>query len=152
MQPGIESVEVETQFNIVRWREIKVSRYIKDFALTTACELPMRYGTKEDVREHEYEILCDFPLGTIVATPRVNAVMCDRVIRVLELHAICDWGDGEIAIQKQAANQEALVSGGPIVSSYYMGEGPEPVVIFTVQGVSTMVMLESDYLDLKDTF
>lgn len=67
-----------------------------------------------------------FPLGQVVATHGALAVLEEHRVSVAQLlsrHARCDWGN--IPIEDKLSNQEALESGGRLLSAYLLGDGDQ---------------------------
>jgi len=87
-----------------------------------------------------------FPLGQVVATPGAIAALArsgDTAAAFLARHEQGDWGD--VPPEDAASNEDALVDGGRILSSYRLGDGTVVWLITEADRSVTTVLLPSDY-------
>lgn len=84
-----------------------------------------------------------FPLGEIVITPNaLNTLSGAEINEGLCRHAIADWGD--VCQEDANQNDEALLQGSRVLSSY--GEGQKRFWIITEADRSvTTILLPEDY-------
>lgn len=87
--------------------------------------------------------LAKFPLGQIVITSNAASTLSDAVISDgLQRHSQCDWGS--ICPDDAALNNEALQSGGRVLSSY-TSEACTFWIITEADRSVTTVLLPEDY-------
>jgi hypothetical protein len=96
-----------------------------------------------------------FSLGQVVATPQAMATLerlGKSVVEYIELHVKGDWGD--LSEDDKQANEDALVDGSRILSSYILeGEGDEVVKLWVIteaeddsgRRVATTALLAEEY-------
>ena len=96
-----------------------------------------------------------FNLGQVVATPASIAKLQRHgksVMEYIERHAKCDFGD--LSVDDVQANEDALVDGGRILSSYVLeGEGDDATKIWIIteaedeaeNRLATTVLLPEEY-------
>ena len=85
-----------------------------------------------------------FALGQIVATPRVlAAVHTAEITRALSRHVTGDWGELEEHDRKE--NEQALLRGGRLFSSYKSEAGEKFWIITEHDRSVTTVLLPEDY-------
>lgn len=85
-----------------------------------------------------------FRLGQVVTTPGVETDyyhlnLGDYIAR----HATGDWGD--LSETDKQANEEALLEGGRIFSSYLMPDGGKMWIITEADRSSTCLLLPEEY-------
>lgn len=86
----------------------------------------------------------NFPLGRLVATPgALEALSQDDICRALQRHLSGDWG--EVDAEDRAANDQALVEGTRLLSSYKAANGTKFWVITEADRSATTVLLPSEY-------
>ena len=84
------------------------------------------------------------PLGVIVATPGVRAaVPRDALLAALARHAAGDWG--AVCQDDAKANEDALVAGGRLLSSYATADGTKFWIITEADRSSTCALLPEEY-------
>ena len=84
------------------------------------------------------------PLGRTVATPAALGVLSQSdLVVALRRHAAGDWGD--VDAHDRAANDEALMSGGRLLSVYQSAAGITFWVITEADRSVTTVLLPDDY-------
>ena len=96
-----------------------------------------------------------FSLGQTVATPAAIATLerlGKNVLEFIERHVRGDWGD--LSEDDKQANEDALVDGSRILSSYILeGEGDDAVKLWIIteaeddsgERVATTAMLATEY-------
>jgi len=87
-----------------------------------------------------------FPLGKCVATPVALALLAQHQrtpAEYLARHHRCDWGD--VCQEDQEANDEALQSGGRLMSVYKLNENDRIWIITEADRSSTCVLTPSCY-------
>ena len=85
-----------------------------------------------------------FPLGRVVATDNaLKAVPAIQMLKALRRHSRCDWG--ELDPHDQAANTQALQTGGRLLSVYTTEQGIRFYVLTEADRSSTTVLLPEDY-------
>lgn len=85
-----------------------------------------------------------FQLGQVVATHGVmDATTEDERISALTRHCGGDWG--EVCADDKAANDEALASGGRLLSAYLTASGTKFWVITEHDRSVTTLLLPSEY-------
>lgn len=86
--------------------------------------------------------------GTLHASPgamRAVAESSTAVREILARHLACDWGDA-LGDEDRQANEEALVTGGRLLSAYYLpGSGQVVWVITDEDRATTTIMLPEEY-------
>jgi len=83
-------------------------------------------------------------LGRIVSTPSALASLTqDDILAAIQRHQAADWGD--VNEEDRAANDQALVQGTRILSSYRSRRGLKFWVITEPDRSSTTVLLPEDY-------
>lgn len=88
-----------------------------------------------------------FPTGQIVATPEVLNLLAEHHIEAFTLilrHQAGDWGDA-LGAEDVARNDEALRSGGRLLSSYRIGTGTVVWVITEADRSATTILRPDDY-------
>jgi hypothetical protein len=83
-----------------------------------------------------------FPLGRTVATAGAIALGID-LTRFLFRHHCGDWGD--LCDEDKQANEDALIHGDRILSSYRLPDGRKIFIITEWDRSSTCVMLAEEY-------
>ena len=84
-----------------------------------------------------------FPLGTIVKTSTADrAIPTEAMVQALQRHARGDWGD--CPPEDKAMNDQALLEGGRLHSSYKHGSTPFWIITEWDRSVTT-VLLPEDY-------
>jgi hypothetical protein len=95
--------------------------------------------------------MAKFKLGTVVATPGALSALeasGETAIDLIQRHVTGDWGD--LCAEDKALNDEALIDGSRILSSYVLTSG-EKVWIITEAAddnghrTATTILLPSDY-------
>ncbi len=84
-----------------------------------------------------------FPLGQVVATPRAIAVLEENQespVTLLRRHAACDWGD--VCEKDGELNDEALDTGGRLLSSYRVGNDKVWVITEADKSATTLLTPE----------
>lgn len=85
-----------------------------------------------------------FPLGQVVATPGVLEVLVpEEMMDFLRRHAHGDWGT--LYEEDKIANNQALTSGGQILSAYITSNGRKVWVITEGDRSVTTLLLPSEY-------
>ena len=85
-----------------------------------------------------------FALGHLVATPNALAQIAnDEIIAALSRHVQCDWGD--LDEHDRNANDQALVRGERLLSSYRSTRGVKFWIITEWDRSVTTVLLPEDY-------
>ncbi|HEY3783052.1 MAG TPA: hypothetical protein VGL56_18390 [Fimbriimonadaceae bacterium] len=85
-----------------------------------------------------------FSLGQIVATATaLEQLSMDDMYAALRRHARRDWGD--VCSDDQAANDEAVINEGRILSVYHGGDGVRFWIITEWDRSITTILLPSDY-------
>jgi len=85
-----------------------------------------------------------FALGQIVATRNaVHSLPADEILNALFRHALGDWGT--LCEEDWKANEEALESGGRLLSVYQIARGVKFYVITEWDRSVTTVLLPEDY-------
>jgi hypothetical protein len=93
----------------------------------------------------EPEMTRNFEMGRLVSTPAANAFCEENDINLISLvhrHLRGDWGD--LCEDDKRANEQALIDGSRLLSSYEFPEG-KVWVITEADRSSTCVLLPSDY-------
>jgi len=90
-----------------------------------------------------------FPLGRILATPAALAMLGENedergaaLSTILARHAGGDWGD--LCPDARQANEDALVAGGRLLSSYTVRGHPVWIITETDRSATT-ALLPDDY-------
>lgn len=87
-----------------------------------------------------------FPLGMTAITVRAAAALLARGMNantLLDRHERGDWGD--IDDEDKASNNQALVWGGRLISTYRIGDGREVWVITEANRSLTTILMPEDY-------
>lgn len=85
-----------------------------------------------------------FPMGRILATPgALRAVRSDEITDALNRHRSGDWGD--ICHADKLRNDEALKSGGRLLSAYHASNRRKFWIITEADRSATTVLLPSEY-------
>lgn len=85
-----------------------------------------------------------FSLGLVVSTPGVlDLVSQAEIFAALRRHQCGDWGD--VCREDWQANDEALKTGGRLLSSYKSRLGEKFWIITEADRSSTMALLPSEY-------
>ncbi len=87
-----------------------------------------------------------FPLGQIVATPGALDALehaQQAPIEFLRRHVAGDWGD--VDAEDKALNDQALLDGTRLLSSYRTSKGQAIWVITEADRSSTTILLPEDY-------
>ena len=87
-----------------------------------------------------------FPLGKIVATPAAIDLLNhlgELPSKFLDRHVSGDWG--EVCLEDRQANDEDLLNGGRLVSSYDLKLGHKVMIITEADRSATTILLPSDY-------
>ncbi len=87
-----------------------------------------------------------FELGALAATAGASQAAARADVRLVDLlirHLGADWGD--VDDNDQAANAEALATGGRLLSSYHLPTGADIWIITEADRASTTVLLASEY-------
>ena len=87
-----------------------------------------------------------FPLGRVVATPDALEALQkagQSPAFFLDRHAVGDWGS--VCEEDKQANDEALVTGGRLLSAYQTLKGVRLWVITEADRSSTCVLLPENY-------
>lgn len=88
--------------------------------------------------------LPELPLGRIVGTPgALQAIPADEIFLALQRHRRRDWGN--LDPEDQAANQQALLDGARILSSYRSLAGVSFWIITEEDRSVTTVLLPNEY-------
>jgi hypothetical protein len=84
------------------------------------------------------------PLGRTVATPAaLRALTQPEMVAALRRHAAGDWGD--VDPEDRAANDDAVKTGGRILSAYRTAAGTTFWVLTEADRSVTTVLLPDDY-------
>jgi len=83
-----------------------------------------------------------FPMGQFVATPGVLALGVD-IQPLLTRHASGDWGD--LCAEDLATNEQALIDGGGLMSSYDTPKGAVWVITESDRSVTRVLLADRDY-------
>lgn len=84
------------------------------------------------------------PLGQTVATPAALGVLSRTdIVTALRRHAAGDWG--EVDDEDRAANDDALTTGGRLLSVYRSANGTAFWVVTEADRSVTTVLLPEDY-------
>lgn len=85
-----------------------------------------------------------FPLGEVVITAHARACLPDmEVLKALHRHAQADWGD--LTEDDRDANEQALLHGDRLFSSYRPAKGEKFYIITEADRSVTTVLLPEDY-------
>ena len=87
-----------------------------------------------------------FELGRIVATPGALEALAQSGQTpepFLARHVQCDWGG--VCQEDKLLNDEALVSGERVLSSYQTSKGEKLWIITEADRASTCILLPSEY-------
>lgn len=87
-----------------------------------------------------------FKLGRILATPGALEVIADARVSIVELlikHLRGDWG--ELSDFDRQQNEQAIVAGQRIVSSYVLAGGRTVLVITEADRFATTFLLPGEY-------
>ena len=87
-----------------------------------------------------------FPLGQVVATPGALAALetyGQSPTTFLTRHAAGDWGS--LPVEDVASNDQALHSGGRLLSSYPIGGDTKIWIITEADRSSTTLLLPAEY-------
>lgn len=114
-------------------------------------DYPLIHASPADIEQRRLAGKPLFGLGRPVATPAALALLAAaqcHPARLLQRHQCGDWG--ELCGDDQAANAQALLSGGRLLSVYRVGDArlyviTEAVNDATGQRVSTCILLPSEY-------
>ena len=88
-------------------------------------------------------MLCQFPLGHVVATPGAIQVLSPSDIKsALRRHQACDWGD--VSSDDRETNDRAVVNRSRLLSAYHSDTGVCFWVITAGHRAETMICLPSD--------
>lgn len=88
--------------------------------------------------------LLPVPLGRTVATPAALGAMSQQdVVAALRRHAAGDWGD--VDAHDRAANDDALKTGGRLLSVYRSATGTAFWVVTEADRSVTTVLFPEDY-------
>jgi hypothetical protein len=83
-------------------------------------------------------------LGRIVATPNaLNSITQDDILAGIQRHQAGDWGD--VTGDDRAANDQALVDGTRLLSSYLAANGTKFWLITEANRSVTTILLPEDY-------
>lgn len=83
-------------------------------------------------------------LGTLCSTPgALETIDAESIIQAIRRHRTGDWGD--VCEEDKAANDQALVSEGRLVSSYLGRDGTKFWIITEADRSSTTVLLPEEY-------
>lgn len=88
-----------------------------------------------------------FPTGRIVATPEVLNLLAEHRIEAFTLilrHQAGDWGDA-LCTEDAVRNDEALRSGGRLLSSYRIAHDVAVWVITEADRSATTILRPDDY-------
>ena len=98
----------------------------------------MHTGTKQRIP------VAVFRLGRIVATPNaLQSVTQEDIFLGIQRHQAGDWGD--LSEEDCAANDQSLVQGTRILSSYHAASGTKFWIITEADRSITTVLLPEDY-------
>lgn len=87
-----------------------------------------------------------FPLGRVVATPGALEALeqaAQSPAEFLDRHVFGDWGD--VCEEDAALNDQALIDGSRLLSSYHTASGTKLWIITEADRSSTCLMLPSEY-------
>jgi hypothetical protein len=85
-----------------------------------------------------------FRIGRIVATPNALSVITQaEILTAITRHQAGDWGD--VPPKDQNANEQALLNGKRVVSSFRSTKGLKFWVITEADRSSTTILLPEDY-------
>ncbi len=85
-----------------------------------------------------------FPLGIVVATQGVlNTVKQEDIMRCIQRHSIGDWGD--LCEEDKKLNEEALIHGDRLFSSYILSDNLKVYVITEWDRSVTTILLPEEY-------
>ncbi len=85
-----------------------------------------------------------FPLGQILITPgALKALGGADIARAIARHALTDWGD--LVEEDEAANEQALQTGGRLFSSYRSADEVIFWVITEADRTVTTILLPLEY-------
>lgn len=87
-----------------------------------------------------------FKLGRILATPGALEVIADARVPIVDLlirHLRGDWGEASDSDRQQ--NEQAIVAGQRIVSSYVLVGGPTVLLITEADRFATTFLLPGEY-------
>jgi len=85
-----------------------------------------------------------FSLGRLVATPNaLNSITHDEILRALSRHVTGDWG--ELDGHDRNENEQALLHGGRLFSSYLSNQSIKFWIITECDRSVTTVLLPEDY-------
>lgn len=88
--------------------------------------------------------LAKFPLGRLVATPAVLAIVsAEDITTGLARHLQGDWGD--LDNDDRSANDRALIEGSRLLSAYHAANGTKFWIITEWDRSITTVLLPEDY-------
>lgn len=88
----------------------------------------------------------DFPLGQIVITKGAQQALSKNyqdVLGFIRRHNAGNWGD--IPAEDRIANEEALETGGRILSSYKLDDGTKIWIITESDRSATTILLPDEY-------
>lgn len=86
----------------------------------------------------------NFPLGrTLITANALETLATEDVHSALARHARCDWGD--LCPEDSDANDDAVWSGGRLLSSYHDRTGENFWIITEADRSATTVLLPDDY-------
>lgn len=114
-------------------------------------DYPLTYKKPKDIELRKLGGKPLFDLGRLVATPGALELLTNaqcHPARLLQRHQCGDWG--ELCTPDKTANDQALISGGRLLSSYRVAEIrfyviTEAVNDATGQRDSTCILLPSEY-------
>jgi hypothetical protein len=87
-----------------------------------------------------------FELGDVVATPGALELLDRTAVNAYDLllrHKFGDWGS--VPPEDDLANQEAVLNGTRIVSSYYLNENERVWIITEADRSATTLLLPDEY-------
>jgi len=87
--------------------------------------------------------MVSFPLGRIVATPSIIEMLSNtEILNMIRRHSIGDWG--ELSQKDKKANDEALLYGNRILSSYKTKTGKVWIITESDRSATT-ILFASEY-------
>jgi hypothetical protein len=82
--------------------------------------------------------MVSFPLGRIVATPSIIEMLSNtEILNMIRRHSIGDWG--ELSQKDKKANDEALLYGNRILSSYKTKTGKVWIITESDRSATTIL-------------
>lgn len=114
-------------------------------------DYPLTYKKPKDIELRKLGGKPLFDLGRLVATPGALELLTNAQFhpaRLLQRHQCGDWGD--LCTPDKAANDQALISGGRLLSAYRVADIRLYVITEAVndaagQRDSTCILLPSEY-------